>query len=293
MNNFSISDLEHFSGIKAHTIRIWEQRYGALKPGRSEGNTRYYDSYQLRRLLNIVSLMNSEFKISELCRMSDEEMNEILRERIAAGKVTEDVFEYYVSQMILAAIEFDELRFDKLFSNCLLRFDFTNTYKNVIYPLLARLGLMWASDLLPPAQEHFITGLIKQKIFSAIDSIPPPQSTKKSWLLFLPENEFHDTGLLFSNYLLRKSGKKVFYLGSNVPYSSVKQATYKLKPAHLLFFLVRQNHSEQTQNFLSKIGNDFGETKICLAANPSYISDFKIPNRISLISSVQEFENIL
>ncbi|MGK2864305.1 MAG: MerR family transcriptional regulator, partial [Chitinophagaceae bacterium] len=143
MNLFSISQLEQFSGIKAHTIRIWEQRYNALKPQRSEGNTRYYDNTQLRRLLNIVSLMNGKYKVSELCSMPDEKLFSLLRNQNEIRSAANETHEYFIAQLIAAGIDFDEILFEKIFSACLLRFGIKHTYTHILSPVLVRIGVLW------------------------------------------------------------------------------------------------------------------------------------------------------
>ena len=198
MNSFSITQLQDYSGIKAHTIRIWEQRYNALQPERSDGNTRSYDSHQLRRLLNIVSLMNSDIKISGLCQISDPDLNELIDDSLIPTDTNQADAAYYVSQLISAAIDFNEGLFDKLFSNSVLRFGLKKKYTDVIYPALLRLGLMWTRDALPPAHEHFIINLIRQKLIVAIDKLPyvREENTPK-YLVFLPEGEIHELRILF------------------------------------------------------------------------------------------------
>lgn len=190
MDSYSISDLEEFSGIKAHTIRVWEQRYNVLKPHRTDGNTRYYDNDQLRRLLNIVSLMGSDFKTSELCTMSDAALNELLDKRLNLSIASDNVYEYFISQILASGIEFDEAYFEKLFSNCILRFGLKGTYINVIYPLLIRAGLLWSKNSLAVGSEHFISNLIRQKISAAIDSLPPAKSHENSYCYFFLQTSF-------------------------------------------------------------------------------------------------------
>ena len=247
------SELQQFSGIKAHTIRVWEHRYNALNPTRSEGNTRYYDNTQLRRLLSIVSLMESDYKVSELCSMTDGTLFKLLEEKQKSTSLSDGTNEYFVSQLIAAATSFDETHFEKIFSNCVLRLGMRNTYLKVIYPMLNRIGILWATGTLSPAYEHFSSNIIKQKLFSAIDSLPPAKSSRNSWLLFLPENEFHEIGLLFSHYLIRQAGKKVIYLGSNVPFETLIDAVEKITPGHLLFFLVHHNTPEYSQGYLDSL----------------------------------------
>ncbi len=292
MNLFSISELQQFSGIKAHTIRMWEQRYQALHPTRSEGNTRYYDNSQLKRLLNIVSLMESDYKVSELCSMTDAMLFKLLEAK--QKDIQSDISnEYYVSQLIAAATHFDEIHFEKIFSNCVLRLGLRNTYLQVIYPMLHKIGLMWATGTISAAYEHFSSNIIKQKLFSAIDSLPPSTSTSDTWLLFLPENEFHEIGLLLSYYLLRQTGKKVIYLGSNVPFDTLIDAAEKIKPSHLLFFLVHHDAPENTQGYINKLKNSFSKTKIHFSGNDKLLSQLKIGKGDNWIRSVEEFEKQL
>ncbi|MEO8150267.1 MAG: MerR family transcriptional regulator [Bacteroidia bacterium] len=293
MNSYSISDLEEYSGIKAHTIRVWEHRYKALTPNRSDGNTRYYNNEQLRRLLNIVSLMDSDYKTSELCTMSDSSLNELLDKKLSLSISANNAYEYFISQILASGIEFDEAHFEKLFSNCILRFGLKRTYLNVIYPLLIRAGLLWAKNSLSVGSEHFISNLIRQKILSAIDSLPPAKSHQNSWLLFLPVNEFHEIGLLFSYYMIRQAGKKVIYLGANVPFDSLKSIVSETKPSNLFFFFVHYNRPEESQNYLNQLVKNFKNSKIYVSGNQKLISQLKTGKRINWIQSVEQFEKQL
>jgi MerR family transcriptional regulator, light-induced transcriptional regulator len=237
MNNFSISQLAHFSGIKAHTIRMWEQRYQALKPNRSEGNTRYYTSDQLRRLLNIVSLLDNGYKVSQLCVMPDDALFALLEEKLNNnGK--NNTPGHYIAQLIAAGVGYNEERFQEVFSNSLKELGLKDTYEEVIAPMLQRIGLMWACNQLPPAQEHYMIHLLKQKLFSAIDVLPPAKNNTSTWLLYLAEDEFHEIGLLFANYYLKSKGFKVVYLGANVPEGSLQAALLETQAEHVLTFLV-------------------------------------------------------
>ncbi len=292
MELFSISQLSSFSGIKPHTIRIWEQRYDALQPNRSEGNTRYYDSSQLRRLLNIVSLMESDYKISELCTMPDKKLFKLINELLQAEVSKNEATEYFISQLIAAGMSYDEPHFEKIFSHSLLRYGIKDNYIKIIYPMLVRIGLMWAGDTIPPAQEHFISNIIRQKIFTSIDALPPPESPAGSWLLFLPENESHDIGLLVANYIIRLFGKKVIYLGSNVPFESLISAVADTSPQNLLLFLVHRDQPQKIETYLSKLNNTFPDRKTYVAGN-SAISRLKTEKKINLLQSVDDLEQIL
>ncbi len=293
MDIFSISQLYQFSGIKPHTIRVWEQRYNALNPDRSKGNTRSYNNSQLRRLLNIVSLMNTGHKISELCLMSDKELYGLVQKQIKDIPDGNEIHQYFISQLISAGMTYDEIYFEKIFSACVNRYEIHETYIKIIYPMLVRLGIMWTSDTLPPAQEHFISNIIRQKLFKSIDLLPVVNSNKKAWLLFLPENEFHETGLLFSNYVIRKAGKKVIYLGSNVPLQTLIDAIDEIHPAHLFFFLVHNNVPENAKKYLKTLRKNFPGTKIHLAGNEKLISKLKTGKEINWVKSVEELEKAL
>jgi len=291
--SYSIADLEQYSGIKAHTIRVWEQRYKALKPHRSEGNTRYYDNEQLRRLLNIASLLDSDYRISELCTMSDSSLNELLDKKLEQSISSDNKYEFYISQILTSGIDFDEAHFEKLFSNCILRFGLKSTYINVIYPLLIRAGLLWSKNTLSIGSEHFISNLIRQKLLSAIDTLPPAKSHENSWLLFLPVNEFHEIGILFSYYLIRQAGKKVIYLGANLPFESLKSTINETKPSNLFFFFVHYNRPEESQNYLDQLTNNFKDSKIYVSGNQKLISKLITGKGINWIQSVEQFEKVL
>ena len=293
MNNFSISQLQQFSGIKAHTIRIWEQRYNALNPNRSEGNTRYYDNDQLRRLLNIVSLMDSNYKVSELCLMPDEKLFSLIKNKLVLHSEEKSSTTYFVSQLIAAGMFYDTNAFEKIFSVCINRFGITNTYVKIIYPLLDRIGIMWSSDSMPPAQEHFMSNIIRQKLFSEIDKLPPAKTTKDTWLLFLPENEFHEIGLLFSYFLIRKAGKKVIYLGGSVPLQTLILSVNEINPSNLLFFFVHNDDEEECEKYCNTLTKNFGKLKIYISGNEKLISNIKKGKSINWIRSIGELQKEL
>ncbi len=292
MNYFSISQLSRFSGIKPHTIRMWEQRYNALTPNRSEGNTRYYDNKQLRRLLNIVSLMESDYKVSELCSMPDKKLFSLVEE-LPGKAVDNDIHEFFVLQLVRAGMSYDEVNFDKIFSHCLLKYGIKETYIKVIYPMLRRVGVMWVTNSLEPAAEHFISNLVRQKLFTVIDSLPAVKSNKDSWLLFLPENEFHEMGLLFANFLIRQSGRKAIYLGANVPLESLFVAVEETSPAKVLLFLAHNDLPGETQRYLDELSLFFVDKKIYVAADQSLFKGIKTEKNIQWLPSPQKLEKLL
>lgn len=291
MNVFSISQLAQFSGLKPHTIRIWEKRYHALNPNRSPGNTRYYDNSQLRRLLNIVTLSECGYKLAEICAMTDKKLFEMVDETIKNTSQNQST-DYFISQLIGAGMGFNEEHFEKIFSHCLIRFGIKGAYIKVIYPLLSRMGLLWTTDDLAAANEHFVTNLLRQKLFTAINSLPPPTSSSDGWLLFLPENEFHEIGLLVANYLIRLSGRKVIYLGSNVPFESITIAIQQTKPGNLLLFIVHNEPPEAVKKYCDQLLQSFSG-QIYLSANEKLITPLKTFKKIKLLPTVESLETKL
>jgi MerR family transcriptional regulator, light-induced transcriptional regulator len=288
MNSFSISQLEQFSGIKAHTIRIWEQRYNALNPDRSEGNTRSYNGDQLRRLLNIASLLENGHKVSDLCNMSNSKLFALLDQYNQESTAhTDEKANYAISQLIAAGMTFDEVYFDKIFANCVLRFGLQKTYTDIIYPLLTRMGLMWSANTITPAYEHFISNLLKQKLFAAIDALPPATIALQRWVLFLPENEHHEIGLLFSLYLIRASGHRAVYLGADVPMETIAQAANEITPTHALFFFVHHLPTEKATQYLLDVKAALQKSKVYVGGTRNLLEKLPDAKNIHKIHSVE------
>jgi DNA-binding transcriptional MerR regulator len=289
VNSFTISQLQDYSGIKAHTIRVWEKRYKALTPSRSEGNTRSYDGHQLRRLLNIVSLMQF-YKVSKLCALQDKDLNNLLEKHFQQPS-DEDETTLFVSQIISTAFDFDEAKFEKLFANSILRIGLKETYIHVLYPALKRLGLLWTKDSLAPAHEHFIVNLIRQKILVTVDALPPPDTAKDSWLLFLPEDEFHETGLLIAFFLIRHSGRKVYYIGSNVPIASLANTIKTIKPNKVLSFMVGKKDKSESLVQFAELSNQFRKMEMHIACHNQ--ADLPKDSKLNLLHSVNDLEVLL
>ena len=286
MDSLTISQLAQFSGIKAHTIRIWEQRYQALRPKRSEGNTRTYSGLDLKRLLNIVTLIDSGYKVSELCIMDDEVLSKLLRE-LYVLEVKENPHQF-VPQLISAGMEFDEITFQRILKHCFSRFGVLKTYKDIIFPLLNRVGLLWSADLLPPAQEHFMFNLIRQKLLTAIDALPPAIEKSKKWILLLPEDEFHELGLLFAQYILKHKGEQVVYLGANVPLKTLKSTKEIVNPDCVLLFFVRNNFPDITSSYLASIMDCFKDATIYISGNQRLIGQLNLTEKVKWVKNIDD-----
>lgn len=217
---YSIRDLEKLSGIKAHTIRMWEKRYNIVKPHRTGTNIRFYCDDDLKRILNVSILNRHGLKISRIAEMTDEQISEQV---MHIARTTGD-HESQIEQLIVSVIEFDDNRFEKSLSRVIMQMGFEETVLRVIYPFFLRIGILWQVGTVSPAQEHFASNLIRQKLLVAIDSQDsPPKPDARRFLLFLPEGELHEMGLLFFHYILKKHGHQVIYLGQSVPFSDLEE----------------------------------------------------------------------
>lgn len=226
MGNYSIKDLETLSGIKAHTLRIWELRYNIIEPKRTETNIRCYNDDDLKKILNISLLNQHGYKISKIAEMSMVDMNHKILD------LSQETLKYpdHVHNLMVCMMEMDEIGFEKSISKCILQFGLEKTMIHIIYPFFNKVGLLWQIGTISPYQEHFISNLIRQKIIVAIDgqSSSPESSTK--YLLFLPDSELHEIGLLFSCYILKNRGFKVFYFGQSLPFEDLTLACKTCHP---------------------------------------------------------------
>ena len=290
---YSISDLQRLTGVQTHTIRIWERRYHALEPMRSAGNTRFYDDRQLRRLLNIVGLSNSGLKISQVCALTEDEMNVLLEKEVEKSVSPVEKYEYYVSQLLSYGLSYDEFQFGELITNAITKYGLKNTYINIMYPLLVRLGLMWRSDNICPAQEHFLSNIIRHRITSATENISLKKKYKSTWVLFLPEEDDHDIGLLFANYLLKAAGHKVIYLGAKVPVESVRDVIEKVQVEHLLVFMLRSQSAGVTMEYLKGLSAAFAQQEIHIAGSSRILAEVPMEGNVKWMKSIDDLEYII
>jgi DNA-binding transcriptional MerR regulator len=201
MNKFSIKDIETITGIKSHTIRVWEQRYNLLQTKRSDTNIRYYDDEDLKFLLNVSILNDSGIKISEIVKMTPIEMTQSVQKL----SEVENNFTCHIQALVKNSLELNELEFKKSLIQSVKKIGFEQTIIQVIYPFLHKVGIMWQTGMINPAQEHFATNLIKQRLILAIDSVKSIEiESPKKFLLFLPENEYHEIALLFAYYVIKQ-----------------------------------------------------------------------------------------
>ena len=239
-NVFSIKDLENLSGIKAHTIRIWEKRYNILEPMRSETNIRFYDIKSLQKLLSIVLLHNYGYKISKISSLSHEEFNKLANDIISEKSAKN----HAISTFKVAMMNFDQTLFFNTYNKLLSEKTFKEVFYSVFIPLMQELGFLWQTDTISPAHEHFITYLIKQKLLINTEKVQTLTPTKedKVFVLFLPSNEIHELGIMYLNYEILLNGYQTIYLGESIPIDSLldlKSAFQKI--TFVSYFTVEPN----------------------------------------------------
>lgn len=265
MGKYSIKDLEQLSGIKAHTLRIWEKRYNLMSPSRTATNIRYYSDLDLKKLLNVATLYNQGFKISRIANLSSHEINNSITDVSVSS--TNAINEVYIDQLIISMVDLNEIKFHSLIAEFTEKQGFENTVVNVLYPLLIKIGVLWQTGNIHPAHEHFISSLIRQKIIAATDSLNTLGTERGVALLFLQENELHELGLLFANYICKKNGFKTFYLGQSVPFDDLVRVSRKCNPDILITYFIAQQKKATLEGFLNKISAEFQKQKILIAGN--------------------------
>ena len=294
MKRYSIKELEKFSGIKAHTIRIWEQRYQLLEPERTDTNIRYYSEDQLKYLLNVSLLIENGFRISQICNFTNEEFNAQLKEVINHQSVDKEDSQINatINELVLAMLDLDENRFDKIISSSLLQRSFEDMLVKVVFPFLQRIGVMWRTGEVSTAQEHFIYQLIRQKVIVAIDGLMAPEPNSEKYLLFLPKSEFNDLLILLFTFMLKNRGKQCIYLGVDIPFKDLKQVTAITKPDTLFTFVKAPASKIDTQAYIYELAESFSEKDILISGNPYFMDELEYPNNVLLIPGLADLVTI-
>ncbi|HEX6193724.1 MAG TPA: MerR family transcriptional regulator [Chitinophagaceae bacterium] len=249
MNAFTIKDLENLSGIKAHTIRIWEQRYNFLKPQRTTTNIRYYSNEELKTLLNIALLNKYGFKISHIGRMQPDE----IKDRILVLGDARAIQERIVNEMVKEMIDLDMEKFEQILSEYIQSKGIERTVTQIIFPFLEKIGILWQTGHINAAQEHLVSNIIRQKLIVGIEATNSPVCLDKTFLLFLPEGEHHELGLLFMYFILKSRGAKTIYLGANVPFVDVEHVVKLKKPDFAFLHLTGTAASFNLEKFLRQL----------------------------------------
>jgi DNA-binding transcriptional MerR regulator len=292
---YSIKDVEKLTGVKAHTLRIWEQRYGFLIPHRTDTNIRYYDDEQLKSLLNISLLLRNGKKISKVAEMTHEQIGSEVIFLSSQNKVDRNLFhEMQIDSLIVAMIDLDEHKFDKILNDCINRYSFEDTMLHVLIPFLSKVGVLWSVGEINVAQEHFITNLIRRKLIVKIDNCKIPTREDSKFLLYLPEGELHELGLLFAKFLIKSHNHKVIYLGQSLPYEDLKLLSKKYQPHYLLTYFTSEFSSGKLQEYINHLGADFPDKKIIICGPLlTHKPEIKLPENVLNFAKIEQLIEIL
>jgi DNA-binding transcriptional MerR regulator len=272
MDSFTIKDLENLSGIKAHTLRIWEQRYNFLKPARTSTMIRYYSNDELKKILNIALLNRSGIKVSHIDKMDEEE----IREKILSLSQAEEQQERIVNEMIRHMIDLDMEAMERVLDNYILARGIEKAIMQIVFPYLERIGILWQTGHINPAQEHLVSNIIRQKLIVGIEAVHITYKVEKSVLLFLPEGEHHELGLLFMYYLLKSRGINVIYLGTNIPMKDLEYVVQIKQPHYLYCHLTTVADSFNFEKFLSGMSRRFAAVPTVVSGKLTNIYQKKI-----------------
>lgn len=294
-NLFNIKDLENLSGIKAHTIRIWEKRYGILEPLRTETNIRYYDVHNLQKLLNISTLNSFGYKISVLAKLPPERLPQLVKEVISNKSLVNHV----VNNFKLAMMNFDQTLFLSTYESISKE----KTYREIFYeffiPLLDEIGFLWQTDTITPAHEHFISHLIKQKLASCIEQVTknPPTDNSRTYILYLPMNEIHEIGLMFIHYELVSRGLKSIYLGECVPTGNLVELKNYFHDITFVTYMTVSPAMESVNGYVNELNEKLLKdscTQIMIFGhNSQYAKREGLPDAIKIHESIESFTSTL
>lgn len=284
MNAFTIKDLENLSGIKAHTIRIWEQRYHFLKPRRTDTNIRYYSNDELKTILNISLLNKYGYKISHIDKMQPEE----IRSRILSLGDAQAMQERIVNELVQEMVELEIEKFEKILTSYIAQKGIERTVMQILFPFLEKIGILWLTGHINPAQEHLVTNIIRQKLVVAIEGCVTHLDRDKTVLLFLPEGEHHELGLLFMYFMLKNRGLKTLYLGANVPLKDVAYVASLKKPDLIFTHLTATTAGFNMERMLNNASVQFNGIPMVISGAPAQQYNRALPSGISIKKSLQE-----
>ena len=284
---YSIKDLEKLTGIKAHTIRIWEQRYNLIEPKRTKTNIRYYCDADLKHLINIALLNQQGVKISKIATLSFKEISE------QASAITDCTLEYdtQLDTLTIAMIELDEYKFDHILTTNIEKIGFECTMMKVIYPFLERLSLLWLTGSVNPVQEHFMSNLLRQKVIAAIDNEPivsPHEKDAKRFMIYLPEGERQELSLLFMYFLLKTRRHQVIYLGCDVSCEDLQDA-YSIRKPNYVFTLINEPLLKLSiQQYINNLSSLFSDCQILFSGYQAISKDLQLASNVSVCQSLDE-----
>ena len=293
MNNvksvFSIKDLENLSGIKAHTIRIWEKRYNVLEPMRTETNIRMYNLSNLQKLLNITLLHNYGYKISKISKLSSERIPQLVNEIISEKSAKH----HAISSFKMSMMNFDQALFFSTYNKLLAEKSFREIFYDVFIPMIQELGFLWQTDTITPAHEHFFSYLIKQKLMTNTEKLQSqePSKTDRVFVLYLPMNEIHELGIMYLNYEILNLGYKTIYLGESVPIDSLKDMKKHFDNITYVCYMTVEPNKDEVNSYVKSLKQDILDetSNLYLIGRMTENVDSKlITEKITTFNSIKE-----
>ncbi len=293
MAQYSIKEVEQLTGVKAHTLRIWEQRYQSVQPHRTGTNIRFYDDEQLKYLINVSLLMKHGKKISRIFELSGDQMKFELRNLNTHSIAGDKYAQLMADALVISMLELDEVDFEKNIADATLKYGFEDCMMKVVIPFLSKVGILWATNEVNVAQEHFISNLIRRKLLVAIDGSQVVVEPQKKFLLFLPEKEMHEIGLLFAHYLIKRRGHHVMYLGQSVPMTDLCKVDEIYKADHLLTYVTIQQEGDGEQLLVNGLEEAFQGKPVYFCGPIANTLQLKSQSNIKPISRVQDLVDLL
>ncbi len=288
---FSIKDLENLSGVKAHTIRIWEKRYNLLSPERTQTNIRLYSLLSLQKLLNITLLYENGLKISKIAQLKNEEIPLKVREIIDEKSIKNNMMNAFK----LSMINFDQSLFYNTYNKLVVDLSFREIFKEYFIPLLQELGYLWQSNTISTTHEHFITNLVKQKVYTNTEKVHRSEYVNnKSFVLFLPENEIHELGILYLNYELNLRGYKSIFLGQSVPIENLEPLIASNEFVEFIAYVTVEPSKEKIDKYLQKFKKKILDKKDCRLSLLGFQTQFvDLNTKPENVSVYRGFEDLI
>lgn len=283
---YSIKDLEVLSGVKAHTIRIWEKRYHLLTPARTDTNIRYYNDTDLRRILNVSLLVKSGFKISKVAKWEESMLTKTVLEITEKHTAEPD----YVERLILHMLNFDNIGFYKLVNEIIQAKGFEEAMVKVFFVLFERIGTYWQVGSIFPAQEHYVTSILRQKVIAETDKLGVENRNGLNMLFFLPEGELHEMSLLFYAFLARKYGYNVIYLGQFVPFNDLVKVQNHIKIDFVFTAFINPLTKEDLENYLVNVKETFQHQKVFITGWQVRQMLPELPRSVKVIKDYRDFK---
>ena len=291
MNKYSIDDFSKITGLNKILIRTWENRYSFVEPHRTSTNIRYYDDKMIVKALRYSLLVDAGFKISVLTKLPAEQIDNLINNALKNNDQT-NKNSLYISQILESSILYNQLLFHNTYEKCVKDIGITACYQHVLLAALNRIGILWLNDKISATEEHFLSELIKTKIYKEIERIGFKKLPKENWLLFLPKNELHDIGILFAYLTLKMNGHNVVYLGQNLPHSLLLSLKEKNKIDNILFAIVSNTSKLDLIEITNFLETHFSESKLYTIINKNLLDKDHF-QKLNTTSSIDEFINLI